>query len=125
MKYFPKLTLLNLSQNSLPDSGIKEFGDILTGHVRHLKGLDVAGNIMQFDSQLDLARACANIPSMQWLRLTCMNTMLDEGPNDDNPVGTMFERLKEVMKCNGRDDICVEVVRLSVAILVDLIDFFE
>lgn len=126
MKYFPKLMLLNLSQNQLADSGIKEFGEILKKHLRQLKGLDIAGNIMQFESQLELARACASIPTMQWLRLTCMNSLVDEGLNlDNNAADTMFARLREVMKSQGRDDICIEVVRLSVAILVDLVDFLE
>lgn len=126
MKHFPQMTLLNLSQNHLPDSGIREFGEILTHSLLCLKGLDISGNIMQFDSQLELAKACAKIPKMQWMRLTCMNNILNDGIlMDNNQVGAMYEKLQNVMKSHGRDDICVDVVRLSVAILVDLIDFFE
>ncbi|XP_045180954.2 uncharacterized protein LOC123540200 [Mercenaria mercenaria] len=126
MKHFPKMTLLNLSQNHLPDSGVKELCEILTNNLVCLKGLDMSGNIMQFESQLELAKACAEIPKMQWVRLTCMNNVLNEGIlMDNNQIGAMYEKLLDVMKSRGRDDICVDVVRLSVAILVDLIDFLE
>lgn len=126
MKHFPKMTVLNLSQNHLPDSGVKEFGEILTSNLGCLKGLDISGNIMQFDSQIELAKACAEIPHMQWLRLTCMNNVLNEGiMMENNHLGAMNEKLLDVLKAHGREDICVDVVRLSVAILVDLIDFFE
>lgn len=126
MKHFPKMTILNLSQNHLPDSGVKEFSEILKSSLTSLKGLDISGNIMQFESQIELTKACAEIPQMQWMRLTCMNNVLNEGMfMENNQIGAMYEKLLNVLKAHGREDICVDVVRLSVAILVDLIDFFE
>lgn len=123
IKNFPNLSILNLSQNNLPDSRIQEFGEMIVKNLICLKGLDISGNIMQFESQMALAKCCAQIPTMQWIRLTCMNAALNNGIFiDNNHLFEMVTKLRNAMKSCGREDICVDVVRLSFAILVDLID---
>ncbi|KAK3584384.1 hypothetical protein CHS0354_001718 [Potamilus streckersoni] len=122
--YFPNLTLLNLSQNHLPDAYIPEFCDILVKKLTGLKGLDIAGNIMTDQSQIEVTRACARISSMQWLRMTCFNNLGEDGllmlRDADNK-----QRFLDLLKSLGRSDIYVEVVRLSFAIFLDLIDVFH
>lgn len=127
IKRFPKMVILNLSQNHLPISGIPELCQTLEKDLQHLKGLDVAGNILSFDMQLEIVRACARIPSMQWLRLTCVNNMFQDGGLllANNQLGEMSRRFRELLKSLGRDDICLDIVRLSFAILVDLIDIMD
>lgn len=124
IKHFPNMTVLNISQNNLPDSGMKDFGQTLRTHLPRLKGLDISGNIMQFESQLELTKACAQIPMMQWIRLTCMNTSLNGGL-ENNQVVDLMNKLNNAVKQYGREDICIDVMRLSFAILVDLIDFLD
>ncbi|XP_060595656.1 uncharacterized protein LOC132749776, partial [Ruditapes philippinarum] len=126
MKHFPKMTVLNLSQNHLPDDGIREFTEILSKDLAHLKVLDISGNIMQFESQLQLAKACAEIPKMQLVRLTCMNSAVnDDIFMNNHQIDGMYNKLIEVMKSRGRDDIHIDVVQLSVGILVDWFDFIN
>lgn len=125
-KHFPSVSVLNVSQNNLPDSGTREFCEILNESFPVLKGLDISGNIMQFENQLEIAKACTQIPAMQLIRLTCISSSMNEGMFLDNfEAGTMSKKLKDVMRSKGRDDIDVDIVRWSVAILVDLIDFFD
>lgn len=128
LKHFPKLTVLNLSQNplGLPNSWGKEFCETLANHLSCLKALDIGGNLMHFDYQVEVVKACTQIPSMQWIRLTCTNNVSNGGLYVGAAIeqlDNMADKLKEVVKAHGRDDIFVEVVRLSFAILVDLIDF--
>ena len=122
LKCFPKLVVLNISQNGIPDASVGSFCEVLTRDLTRLKGLDISGNILQFDNQLELVRACAKVEPMQWLRLTCMNNLL----NHDAPVvNQMASRLNCLLKSLGRDDISVDVVRLKFALLVDIIDIFD
>lgn len=126
VKYFPNLSVLNISQNNLPDSGMLEFQHTLTAHMKSLKALDIAGNLMQFDSQVELVKTCAGIPTMQWIRLTCIDTSLNNRMLLDNDrFVEMSEVLHNVIKSCGREDIYIDVVRLSFAILVDAMDFFD
>lgn len=129
VKNFPQMTLLNLAQNHLSDTNVKDFSCDTLIHMTRLKGLDISGNILALDSQVELARACAHVPSMQWLRLTCMNSTLNDAMFLHNlELGNMEDvggKLRNEMKSLGRDDIVVDVVRLSFAILVDLVDFFD
>lgn len=128
LKHFPKVSVLNLSQNHLPDSAMQDFTETLSNHLVHLKGLDIAGNILTIENQLEIAKACAKIPSAQWLRLTCVNSAFLNGamlPVQDNHLEEMSTKLRNVLESMGRGDIKVNVVRLSYAILVDLIDIFD
>ena len=128
LKHFPKVAVLNLSQNHLPDSAMQDFTETLSNHLSHLKGLDIAGNILTIENQLEIAKACAKIPAAQWLRLTCVNSAFLNGamlPVQDNHLEEMSTKLRNVLESMGRGDIKVNVVRLSYAILVDLIDIFD
>lgn len=128
LRHFPKVAVLNISQNHLPDSAMQDFNETLSSYLVNLKGLDIAGNILTIENQLDIARACAKIPSAQWLRLTCVNNAFLNGamlPMQDNHLEEMSLKLREVLESVGRGDIMVNVVRLSYAILVDLIDIFD
>ena len=126
VKHFPKLTLLNLSQNHLPNSGIAQFCDLLAQDMHELKGLDVAGNYLLFENQLELIKACAKILKMQWIRLTCTSNLFHNEANLNNhDMEEMISRLHNQFASLGREDIHVEVVRLSFAILVDVIDVFD
>ena len=128
LKHFSNLAVLNLSQNHLPDSAMHDFTETLSTNLITLKGLDIAGNILTLENQLEIAKACAKIPAMQWLRLTCVNGAFFNGamlPVQDNHLEEMSLKLREVLQSHGRGDIAVNVVRLSYAILVDLIDIFD
>ena len=128
LRNFPKVAVLNLSQNHLPDSAMQDFTETLSNHLVNLKGLDIAGNILTIENQIEIAKACAKIPAAQWLRLTCVNSAFLNGamlPVQDNHLEEMSTKLRNVLESMGRGDIKVNVVRLSYAILVDLIDIFD
>ncbi|CAG2204319.1 unnamed protein product [Mytilus edulis] len=86
------------------------------------------GNILTEENLTDITKALAHIKSMQKFRLTCTNNLLEDamGPLDG---GNNQEDLKKkfcgVLSCLGRDDIIVDIVRLSYAIFVDLVDIMD
>ncbi|XP_041360934.1 uncharacterized protein LOC121377116 isoform X2 [Gigantopelta aegis] len=126
MKHFPRLAVLNLSQNQLPDASIPEFCRTVSTVMTQLKMLDISANIILADTQLDLVRACAKVRTMQKLRLTCTTSFTEEAraPLDWPIQCESRKRLLNVFKSLGRSDISVEVIKLSDAIFVDLIDVF-
>ncbi|XP_052769742.1 uncharacterized protein LOC128209652 [Mya arenaria] len=126
VKHFPNVTVLNLAQNHLTDSGMGDFLQTLP-KLTSLKGLDLSGNNLQLDSHLSLARACAHIPVMQWLRLSSVDRLnLDEFLENLNFGNQEMEgKIMNAMKELGREDISVNILPPSVAIMVDLVDFFD
>ncbi|XP_046374445.1 leucine-rich repeat-containing protein 14-like [Haliotis cracherodii] len=127
LKQFPQLTILNLSQNHLSDSSVPEFCHTLTRTLRKLKMLDISANVLTSENQLDITRACANIKSMQKLKLTCVSGFVEEAEqplNMDNNC-EMKQKLVKLLDAMGRGDIVIEVVKLSQAIFVDFVDFMD
>lgn len=127
-KHFSNVKILSLAQNHLPDASVSEFCHILRHDLEYLKVLDIAGNILTEENLTDITKALAHIKSMQKFRLTCTNNLLEDamGPLDG---GNNQEDLKKkfcgVLSCLGRDDIIVDIVRLSYAIFVDLVDIMD
>ncbi|XP_063407047.1 uncharacterized protein LOC134690855 [Mytilus trossulus] len=127
-KHFSNVKILSLAQNHLPDASVSEFCHILRHDLKYLKVLDIAGNILTEENLTDITKALAHIKSMQKFRLTCTNNLLEDamGPLDG---GNNQEDLKKkfcgVLSCLGRDDIIVDIVRLSYAIFVDLVDIMD
>ncbi|XP_046574620.1 LOW QUALITY PROTEIN: leucine-rich repeat-containing protein 14-like [Haliotis rubra] len=127
LKQFPQLTILNLSQNHLSDSSVPEFCHTLTRTLRKLKMLDISANVLTSENQLDITRACANIRSMQKLKLTCVSGLVEEAEqplNMDNNC-EMKQKLVKLLDAMGRGDVVIEVVKLSQAIFVDFVDFMD
>ena len=88
--------------------------------------LDISANIILAETQLDLVRACAKVRTMQKLRLTCASSFTEEARAPlDWPNHCESRKLMNVFKSLGRSDISVEVIKLSDAIFVDLIDVFD
>ena len=126
IQHFSKLTVLNLSQNHLTESSTTDLSNILPS-ITNLRGLDISGNIILGDNIVTLAQSCAQIPAMQLMRVTCLEGGINDGDMLPGNAGLreVEERLAEVLRSLGREDIVVNFSRLSFAILVDLVDFFD
>lgn len=123
-QHFPRLTLLNLSQNYIPVSSIPEFSHILLTHLTQLKGIDLSCNFSS-ENLLEIIRACAKVRSMQWIRVTyILNIMEELGIVEaDHNMAVMETKIVDMLKGMCRDDIRVKVVRLTYAALFSIIDF--
>jgi len=127
-RHFPNVIIFNLAQNHLPDACVVEFCEVLTHNLTRLKALDISGNILTEDNLIDITRAIGKLKSMQWFRFTCANNLLEEalGPvNAANNIAEMKKKFCDILSSVGRDDIMIELVKLSYAIFVDLLDVME
>lgn len=121
LKSFPKLAVLNLSQNTFPDHQIKELCDVLRNHLKQLKVLDMAAVVMTSQHQEDICMACAAIPSFQKILITLVTSLVDELHNW-NGVEDIAKRITTKMRKVGRWDIRLETVLFSRALFMDIVD---
>lgn len=127
-KYFTNVKILSLAQNHLPDASMSEFCDILRHHLKYLKLLDITGNILTEENLVDVTKAIGHIATMQKFRLTSTTNLLEEavGPlNGGNNPEEMEKKLLGVLASLGRTDIVVDLLSLSYAIFVDLVDIMD
>lgn len=127
-KHFSNVKILSLAQNHLPDASVSEFCHILRHDLKALKVLDIAGNILIEENLTDITKALAHIKSMQRFRLTCTNNLLQDaiGPlHGGNNQEELKKKFCGVLSGLGRDDITIDLVRLSYAIFVDLVDIMD
>lgn len=126
---FKNVKLLNLAQNHFQDSSIPSFCEKLPQNLKKLQYLDIAGNVLTEDSTLQICKALAKVKTFQWFRLTCSNNLLDEALGHlnqahENAVQAKL-RICGLLSALGRTDIHIEIVKLSYAIFVDLMDVME
>ena len=124
-KHFSNVNILSLAQNHLPDASVSEFCNILRQDLKVLKVLDIAGNILTEENLTDITKALAHIKSMQKFRLTCANNLLNNLVNGGNNMEELKKKFCGVLSSLGRDDITIDLVRLSYAIFVDLVDIMD
>ncbi|KAL5013654.1 hypothetical protein ScPMuIL_007924 [Solemya velum] len=117
-KHFTNLVALRLQRNNLPNSVIPGLCDILTNHLIRLKGLDISRNIFSDVSHMQLVRACAQMKTIQKLRLTCFHSLAEEILNPGNHVN-MQQQLMQLLNTLGRPDIKLDLVRFSFAIMIE------
>lgn len=121
LKSFPKLTVLNLSQNTFPDQQIRELCDVLRNHLNNLKVLDMAAVVMTSQHQEDICLACASIPSFQKILITLVTSLVDELHNW-NGIEDIAMRITNKMRKVGRWDVRLETVLFSRALFMDIVD---
>lgn len=124
-KHFPNVNIFNLAQNHLPDACISEFCSILTQNLTKLKALDISGNILTEMNLLDITRSVGKLPTMQWFRFTCASNLLEEPFIPFDNSSEMKKKFCDTLASIGRDDIKVDLVKLSYAIFVDLLDVMD
>lgn len=126
---FKNVKLLNLAQNHFQDSSIPSFCEKLPQNLKKLQYLDIAGNVLTEDSTLQICKALAKVKTFQWFRLTCSNNLLDEALGHLNQAHENAVQAKQricgLLSALGRTDIHIEIVKLSYAIFVDLMDVME
>ncbi|XP_069105667.1 leucine-rich repeat-containing protein 14B-like isoform X1 [Argopecten irradians] len=124
-KHFPNVNIFNLTQNHLPDACISEFCTILTQNLTKLKALDISGNILTENNLLDITRSVGKLKTMQWFRFTCASNLLEEPFIPFDNSGEMKKKFCDTLASVGRHDIKVDLVKLSYAIFVDLLDVMD
>ncbi|KAK3088796.1 hypothetical protein FSP39_023791 [Pinctada imbricata] len=126
---FTNVAILNLAQNHLPDSSIPDFCKTISTHLKRLVYLDIAGNILNENSLTELIHSVGKVKPFQLFRITCSNNLLEGMPLDAYQVNQLTAGLRRkfmnIWKDMGRTDIHLDIVRLSYAIFVDLLDIFN
>lgn len=127
-RHFKNVKILSLAQNHLPDTSMIEFCDILRQDLKYLKLLDITGNILTEENLVEVTKAIGDIPTMQKFRLTSTTNLLEEGVmplHGANHPEEMEKKLLSVLAALGRNDIVVDLLSLSYAIFVDLVDIMD
>ena len=126
-KYFPNIVILNLSQNHLPDASITDFCNVIVDNLTKLKALDISGNILTENNLLAITKSISQLKSMQWFRFTFAANILEEALIPVNPMNGahLKKKFSDVLNSLGREDIVLDLVKLSYAIFVDLLDVMD
>ena len=105
LRHFTQLTVVQLRQNQITDSGVDQLCHLLTEHWHKLKSFDITENIISGDSVLHIVQACS-CTGIQHLRLPHLHNFTD------NACQHFSRQVKEVLKRCGRLDIEAEICGL-------------
>ena len=122
---FRNLGILNLAQNYLSDASIPDFCSSLAADLTNLAYLDIAGNVLTEENITLFVKTVGKIKSFQRFRVTCSNNLLEEIPAANHHALQLRRRFGDIWQSMGRLDIQLDIVRLSYAIFVDLLDMIN
>ncbi|KAK7091562.1 leucine-rich repeat-containing protein 14-like [Littorina saxatilis] len=121
LQSFPRLAVLNLSQNNLPDVQVDRLCSVLRTSLKQLKVLDVAAIVMSPQHQVDICLACASIPTFQKICITLVTSLVDE-LNNWNGIEDVANKITRKLYAAGRWDVRLETVLFSRALFMDIVD---
>ena len=119
LKNFSNITVIHLQQNQMTDQRSAGLCDVIRNHWPRLKCLNILDNIFSTEAVITIVQACAEVPSVQVLKLPYAHNMLQGVALMSTGRAQFEQRVRRELKSLGRDDINVEISNLAYAILAN------